>query len=90
MYYLYTSNKKTVLTHNFLYFMETTLDIQKVVNNIEDVFVMDEINAALRYKHQIIFFIRSVVGTEFANEANKRVLESEGYKNAMEKQIKKT
>lgn len=70
--------------------MEITLDIQKVVNNLEDVFVMDEINAALRYKHQIIFFLRSVVSTEFANEVNKLVLESEGYKNAIEKQIKKS
>lgn len=70
--------------------MEITLDIQKVVNNLEEAFVIDEINAALRYKHQIIFFLRSVVGAEFANEANKLVLESEGYKMAIEKQIKKS
>lgn len=70
--------------------MEMTINIQlqQVVNELEQAFLTDDITMAERYKHNVMCFLRSV-NKEFAMEANKLLLQTEGYKNAIELKIKK-
>lgn len=63
--------------------MEMGINIQQVVNELENVFVTDNINVAERNKNRVIRTIKSI-NPEIAEEINKLLLQTEGYKNAID------
>ena len=68
--------------------MELIIKTQDIVKEIETAFLIDDFKAAQTFKQHIMTFLNQL-DKEFAETANKLVLESEGYKTSLLEYLKR-
>lgn len=68
--------------------MEITINTQEIVDAIEESFLFDDIRLAYRFVTEVLALLYPI-NSKFADEVNKAYRETEGYKNAINKQNEK-